>query len=232
MKPTRADGLTLIELLVVLAIIAILSGIVLANLGQGSAQARDTERKADLQNVQAALERYRLRNGRYPEACNGPTTNLNQTSWSGQIGSGYDCADGTGQYIVDLAPEYIPVLPKDNVLNGARSGYVYAVNGDRSVYKFMALNTVETESIGQLNQFSRCGNTDDTTQECAAVPNAPGDSGAYNMTGSRPSHCWQPSSISNDYAVVGGFASGGNYLGSYLRNEKAREYFSDIIRCK
>ncbi|MAQ59298.1 hypothetical protein CL638_01120 [bacterium] len=223
---------TLIELLVVIAIISILAGIVLANVGQGAAQARDAERKADLRNVETALERYRLKNGRYPEACNGPTTSFNQTSWSGQIDSQYRCANNTGQYIVGLAPEFISVLPNDPQLNGSQSGYVYAVDPEGKVYKFMALNTVESETVEPTDDFSRCGDTSVSSQECAAVPSSPGDGGAYNSSGSRPAHCYQQSEMGNDYAVRAGFAMGGTYGGSYVRTEKAREYFSDIIRCK
>jgi prepilin-type N-terminal cleavage/methylation domain-containing protein len=135
MKKTKL-GFTLIELLVVISIIGILAAVIFANVGEGGAQARDTERQADLRNLQSALELYKTRHDRYPEGCRGP----NQWSW--QSGVGVECPSET-QYIEGLAPEFISALPTDPKTNGDNTGYAYRVNLDGTVYKLVAFKTVE-----------------------------------------------------------------------------------------
>ncbi len=53
------SGFTLIELLVVVAIIGILSAMVVVNLQDARERARDAQRKADLKQIQNALELYK-----------------------------------------------------------------------------------------------------------------------------------------------------------------------------
>jgi len=68
-------GFTLIELLVVIAIISILTGIVISNLSQPKAKARDAKRVSDLAQLQLALELYFDRCGAYPKTlATGETT--------------------------------------------------------------------------------------------------------------------------------------------------------------
>ena len=62
----RSAGFTLIELLVVIAIIGILSSVVLASLNTARSKARDVRRRADLKQVQLALELYYDSNNSYP----------------------------------------------------------------------------------------------------------------------------------------------------------------------
>lgn len=61
-------GFTLIELLIVIVIIGVLSTLIMANLIGVRARGRDTQRKSDLRQLQAALELYRADNGTYPAA--------------------------------------------------------------------------------------------------------------------------------------------------------------------
>lgn len=220
-------GFTLVEIMVVASIIAILATIMYANFNQGSAQSRDAERKADLRNIQSALELYKNLNGRYPSGCNGPDV------WSGQIGTSYDCPTATdSQYIIGLAPKFIPVLPTDPKLNGVNSGYVYTTDDEGMVYKIMAMDTVESESVGYTHSFSRCGDVGKSSNECASVPTSPAVTFPYNTNGNVPAQCNTPATYENDYALVGGYANGGISGGSYLDTEIAREYFSDIVKCK
>ena len=147
-------GFTLIEVLVVIAIISVLAGAIAINSADSNKQARDEKRQADLRALQSAIEMYKNKNGVYPAGCNGPDV------WSGEkgSGSGYKCTDGTDDYIRDLAPEFIPVLPKDPKLNSsvANSGYVYMVNLSRTVYKLMVMNTVESETVTYSHPLKSC----------------------------------------------------------------------------
>ena len=64
LKPNK--GFTLIELLIVIVIIGILSAFLTVNFVGVRERARDSQRKSDLRQVQAALEMYRADNGAYP----------------------------------------------------------------------------------------------------------------------------------------------------------------------
>ena len=57
---TNPHGFTLIELLVVMVIIGLLSGLILPNLMSARERARDARRKSDLEQLQRALELYKM----------------------------------------------------------------------------------------------------------------------------------------------------------------------------
>jgi hypothetical protein len=152
------------------------------------------------------------------------------------VGTDYECPGGSAQYIVGLAPEFIPVLPTDPRLNGDDSGYVYITNPKGTVYKLLALNTVEAETVGVGNEFLRCGDTDLSINECRTYMSGPGNtdtSYTYNSSfgASVPNVCNQVAEYSNDYAVSRGYAERG-YDGVWKDHARAREYFSDQIRCR
>lgn len=241
MKRTNS-GFSLVELLVVVSIVSILSAVMYFNISAGSAQSRDVERKADLRTVAAALELYKNKNGRYPAGCRGATLVHNITVWSGQSGTNYACPSGN-QYIVGLAPEFIPSLPTDPRLNGTDSGYVYTVNNSGSVYKMMALNTVETESVVKGDTFYRCGaeylqsysNSGPTWEDgpyCRRTRSSPsGTQNAANIIpNSQKPQCEADSNYGNDYAVSGGYSS--DNRGNFNAPEIGYEYDTDIVRCR
>lgn len=147
-------GFTLIEILVVVAIVSALAMVGVANFSDTSATARDAQRQADLKNLQNAIETYRSQNGRYPYQAT--STGAGSNGWSGELGTIYRPDNGTGQYIVGLAPEYISVLPTDPRLNGTDSGYVYRTNAEGTVYKLKALKTVESEVVTFLHPLKPC----------------------------------------------------------------------------
>lgn len=62
------NGFTLVELLIVIAIIGILSTLLTANFIGVRQRSRDSQRKADLRQMQSALELYRADSGSYPSA--------------------------------------------------------------------------------------------------------------------------------------------------------------------
>lgn len=63
-----SKGFTLIELLIVIAIIGILSSLLMANFIGVRQRARDAQRKADLRQIQSALELYRSDMSSYPSS--------------------------------------------------------------------------------------------------------------------------------------------------------------------
>jgi len=145
-------GLTLIELMVVIGIIGILASVIAVNAAQSGKISRDAKRQADLRILQSAVELYKNKNGRYPVGCNGAD------NWSGQSNSAYRCLGDSSQYITGLAPEFIPVLPYDDKINSenSESGYVYRTNVEGSVYKIMAMRTVESEMVDYNHEFKSC----------------------------------------------------------------------------
>src|ERR1700741_1574550 len=62
----RRSGFTLIEILVVIVVIAILATLVAPNILQHVGAAKDATAKSQIEMLGAALDAYRLDNGRYP----------------------------------------------------------------------------------------------------------------------------------------------------------------------
>lgn len=144
------SGFTLIEILVVVAIITILAGVIGVSSLQSSQQSRDAKRQADIRMLQSAVELYKNKHGRYPAGCNAAGT------WSGQQGTVYACPGGSNEYIVGLAPEFIPTLPFEKKLNGTNSGYTYITNTNGTVYKILAMRTVESELVNYSHELQSC----------------------------------------------------------------------------
>jgi len=221
--------------MVTVSIVAILTTVVVASFGTAREQARDAQRQTDLRTVEAALALYKNKYGEYPAGCRGvPTTDINAPQFSGQVGSAYACPSGSEQYIVGLAPEFIPKLPVDPRLNGSNSGYVYMVNSERSVYKFMALNTVETAEIDQDHPLFRCGadfvtgisgsgESYDDPGICQRTPTSPSN----NPSGPLDS-CRLPAQYQTTFAVSGGFSNDARGVSD---QERGREYDTEIVRC-
>jgi len=89
----KEKSFTLIEILVVSTIIALLAGAAIVSYAQINKQSRDAKRKADLEQIRAALEMYRSNRGYYPLSVN--TT----------------CGDASG--LSDGATTYLSDIPDD-----------------------------------------------------------------------------------------------------------------------
>jgi len=186
MEQATKRGFTLVELLVTISVIGILSSIIYANLGGTGTAGRDAKRKADLRNIQTAIEAYKQKNGHYPAGCRGANI------WSGAPTTASKCPSGS-EYIVGLAPEFISRLPFDPNPNN-KAGYIYVSNRNSTdktggtVYKLMAMGTVESETVTSESEFKSC----DTSGICPTS-----GSGVCSPSNSR---------YQKSYAVWGGYA--------------------------
>jgi len=83
-------GFTLIEILVVIAVLAVLAALVAPNVFQHLGTANDVAARSQMEMLGAALDAYRLDNGRYPTTAQGltalwqePTIDPRPTNWRG-----------------------------------------------------------------------------------------------------------------------------------------------------
>ncbi|MEX1181767.1 MAG: type II secretion system major pseudopilin GspG [Gemmatimonadota bacterium] len=83
-------GFTLIEILVVIAVISILAALVAPNVFQHVGTAKDAAARSQMEMIGAALDAYRLDNGRYPTTAQGleslwqvPTAQPVPSNWRG-----------------------------------------------------------------------------------------------------------------------------------------------------
>lgn len=92
MTPSRLDrrGLTLIEILVVIVVLAVLATLVAPNVFRHVGAARETTARTQIEMLGAALDAYRLDNGRYPSTEQGlnslwqaPTIEPRPANWRG-----------------------------------------------------------------------------------------------------------------------------------------------------
>ncbi len=130
-------GFTLIELLVVIAIIAMLASIILASLNAARNKAADVRRKADLKQLQTALELYYSDNNAYPSTGG---------VWYGNSPN----AGSRTNYIPGLAPQYIQTLPLDpspapSACGGWGGAYLYISDG--AGYKLLS-HCPQNSSVG------------------------------------------------------------------------------------
>jgi len=83
-------GFTLIEILVVIAVISLLAALVAPNVFQHVGTAKDAVARSQIEMLGAALDAYRLDNGRYPTTQQGlealwsePTAEPRPSNWRG-----------------------------------------------------------------------------------------------------------------------------------------------------
>lgn len=93
LKQERQSGFTIVELLIVIIIIGILAGLVITQVLGANQQARDTDRKNDINSVATQLEAYFAKTGGYPQA--GPATDadsINNSTW--RTNNSFNAGDG------------------------------------------------------------------------------------------------------------------------------------------
>jgi prepilin-type N-terminal cleavage/methylation domain-containing protein len=137
----KQSGFTLIELLVVIAIIGLLASVVLVSLNRARISSRDGVRKANLRQLQSALELYYSTNSAYPS-----TGGVWRSSEPGDLWN-----PDPSNYIPGLAPSFVPKLPADpqggpSVISvctavGSKKAYLYISNGTN--YKLLAHCSIE-----------------------------------------------------------------------------------------
>jgi general secretion pathway protein G len=88
-RPDR-QGFTLIEILVVVAVLSILAALVAPNIFGHLGTAKDAAARSQMEMIGAALDAYRLDNGRYPTTAQGlealrsqPTVEPQPRNWRG-----------------------------------------------------------------------------------------------------------------------------------------------------
>lgn len=125
--PFTNGGFTLIELLIVLTIIGTLATLTTVNYLSVKQRARDSQRKADIMQIQSALEMYRVDNSTYPAALpacgtslvSGNTVYLQKTPCdplnTGQFIYTYSVTGS--QYTITSCLENVKDIQKDNVNN-------------------------------------------------------------------------------------------------------------------
>jgi len=85
-------GFTLLEIMIVVVIIGILAAIVVPKIMNRPDQARIIKVKTDIENIESALDLYKLDNGIYPSTTQGlmalvkePTIGAIPTNWQGYL---------------------------------------------------------------------------------------------------------------------------------------------------
>jgi prepilin-type N-terminal cleavage/methylation domain-containing protein len=158
----REEGFTLIELLVVIGIIGILAAIVLiaVNPGRQFAQARDSQRRADLLGITNAIYQFAAEhNGNLPDTDPDPLVNSFPSSPT-CIGSGATCfnlgAAGEIEAPVNqqelIVPTYIAAIPKDPS-TGSNANTMYTVYKDANG-RLVATATSELQQSDGTNIIS------------------------------------------------------------------------------
>lgn len=132
------SGFTIIELLIVIAIIGILSSLLLSNFIGIRQRARDTQRKANLLQIQAALEMYRADQGSYP--------------LTGSVVCGSALAVGSSTYM-----QKVPCDPLDSAPFNTPAPFIYSYTSSGTTYSLIAcLENISDSEKDSVNDTTYC----------------------------------------------------------------------------
>lgn len=124
------------ELLIVIGLITILFSMGISSYSSIQRKARDDRRKADLEQIRAALEMYRSNNSAYPTALPTPSPGL-----------------PIGSPLTDVTNTYLQKIPSDPV-SPLRSYYYTVSGGDYT----LATHLEGTSSCTAAPGGNSCGN--------------------------------------------------------------------------
>lgn len=192
-----ASGFTLTELLVTITVIAILASLTIVAYNTIQAQAKNTQRQADIQLVQHYLKTYYNKNGEYP-----PTTANAVANWKTvDVRTDDNCFNGSSQ--TDWIPNLTVTLPQSDPkyaagVDGVTGCYLYASNGTH--YVLSAWNMVSTPQSSTM--YRRLGfrefQTSSSTQFYTCNSNtAGGANGGYDITQDYYKHSYTVSNITD-----------------------------------
>lgn len=109
----KSRGFSFVEVLIAVAVIAVLSTVAFAALGEARKKARDTQRKSDLEQIHLALRLYKDENASYPTGHDAGTV----------IG------EGGATTLNNLIDDYLPMVPLDPMgPSNSVHQYVYVTN--------------------------------------------------------------------------------------------------------
>lgn len=103
----KQSGFSFIELLVTISIIAIIAAVGLATYSTSQQKSRDAKRKADLKQIQVALEMCRSETGSYPNS----------------LGTSISCGTPSVVYMSEVPAEPNTDTPYDYNYNAADNTY-------------------------------------------------------------------------------------------------------------
>jgi len=130
-------GFTLVEILVVIAVIGILASIGVVTYRDIQMRGRDQKRKSDLQELQLALEQYRINNnGQYPSVSAADET----SNYIGKV-------SGLTNKLITGTPTYMQIVPLDPLNQDNCKTYLYMHDSTRTKYTLFAHleNTVDPD---------------------------------------------------------------------------------------
>jgi general secretion pathway protein G len=122
----RRGGFTLIEILVVIAVIAVLAALVAPNVFRHVGSAKEAAARSQIEMLGAALDAYRLDNGRYPTTVQGldalwqePTAEPRPANWRGPYLRKAVPVDPWNNPYIYLSPGEVSVRGYDLISLGA-----------------------------------------------------------------------------------------------------------------
>ncbi len=152
LKIKNSKAFTLLELLVVIAIISLLVAGAAVSYSQFVKQARDAKRKADLDNIRAALEQYRSVNDVYPTSAAAP---------------GLPFGSGPLNDQKSPANTYMGLVPQDPKSSTANYYYYFPLGGtDYTLATHLEGTSSCTTSPPQGGSATSCSSTDGICNYC------------------------------------------------------------------